>query len=52
MKNDPHNLQMDFQTNEAYLYKLDDQLCSPSERLRVLSLFSSEVNVPEKKNTL
>ena len=25
MKNDQHNLQMDFQTNEAYLHKLDDQ---------------------------
>ena len=50
MKNNPHNLPMNFQTNaEVYLYKLDNNLWCLSERLCVLLLFSSKVNVAEKK---
>ena len=52
MKNKPHNLPVNFQSlAEAYLHKLNNHLWYLSERLSVLSLFSSEVSVAEK-NTL
>jgi len=50
MNNKSHNLLVNFQSlAEAYLYKLYKHLWYLSERLCVLCLFSSEVNVTEKK---
>jgi len=50
MKNKSHNFPVNFQSlAEACLHKLDNHLWYLSERLCVLCLFSSEVNVAERK---